>query len=457
MKRFYLFCLFAQPLSAAAGELPNLVVILADDLGYGDVGAYGSKQISTPHIDELAASGVKFTNGYVCSPVCAPSRAGLLTGKHPLSFGFSDNLTPPQPGHDPAFVGLPLSQKTIADRLKPLGYTNGIIGKWHLGELPQFSPLKRGFDEFWGYLGGGHDYFRADPEGDAMATPILCNFKTPEPLTYLTDDTGNECAHFIRRHKAAPFFLFAAFAAPHSPMQATKEDLDAFSHITDRRRRTYCAMIRSLDRNVGKIVGEIRSQGLNRKTLVVFLSDNGGQCAPRMESGASNAPLRGGKTMVLEGGIRVPMILSWPGKIPAGNTVDGISWALDIAPTLLGAAGGKSDGMAGINLLPHVSENPSAFPERTMMWRYTVGSAIRTGSWKLVRLPDRLPMLFDLSTDPAELKDLATTHKERTQELLEKLGRWEVLSPNPLFREPADWRVRHLGFYDATYPLQQPE
>jgi len=206
---------------AFAGR-PNIILMLADDLGYGDLGVTGSRQIPTPHLDSLAAGGMRFTQAYSASPVCAPSRAGLMTGRNPIGFGFRDNLAPVQPGHDPEAVGLPLDQTTLADRLRELGYTTGIIGKWHLGERPQFHPTKRGFDEFWGWLGGAHDYFRAEPGGEqAMAGPILCTYRNPEPLAYLTDDQGDECVSFIRRHRGKPFFLFASFAAPHTPMQAT--------------------------------------------------------------------------------------------------------------------------------------------------------------------------------------------------------------------------------------------
>jgi arylsulfatase A-like enzyme len=218
--------------AAVRATTPNIILLLADDLGYGDLGVTGSKQIPTPHIDSMAADGVKFTNAYVASPVCAPSRAGLMTGRNPIGFGFYDNLAPVQPGHDPETVGLPLTQTTLADRLKHLGYTTGIVGKWHLGEHPQFHPNKRGFDEFWGWLGGAHDYFRAEPGGEqAMAGPILCTFRPPAPLTYLTDDQGDECVDFIRRHKGKPFFLYGCFAAPHTPMQAKEEDLKRFAHI----------------------------------------------------------------------------------------------------------------------------------------------------------------------------------------------------------------------------------
>ena len=440
---------------------PNIILMLADDLGYGDLGLTGSRQIPTPHIDSLAADGVKFTNAYVSSPVCAPSRAGLMTGKNQIGFGFYDNLFPAQPGHDPEFVGLPLNQTTLADRLKQLGYTTGIVGKWHLGERPQFHPTKRGFDEFWGWLGGSHDYFRAEPGGEKqMAGPILCNFKEPAPLTYLTDDQGDECVDFIRRHRDQPFFLFASFAAPHSPMQATEEDLQRFTHIENKLRRTYCAMVHRLDQNVGRILEELRKQDIERDTIVVFLSDNGGPSAPGMSNGSNNAPFRGGKTTVHEGGIRVPMVLRWPAGVPAGKTVDAMVASLDLVPTFVAAAGGSivaEDRLDGVNLLPFLTGKGDQAPHAALKWRYTVGTALREGNWKLVSLPDRLPMLYDLSADPAERNDLALEQLDRTRTMLRELGRWKVHSPHPLFREPASWRVRHLRFYDSEYQLTQPE
>lgn len=467
-KRFHLFVLavllpvsMSAESAASSPKPPNFILLLADDLGYGDLGVTGSKQIPTPHIDSLAAEGVRFTNAYVSSSVCAPSRAGLMTGKHQASFGFRDNLAPVQPGHDPEFVGLPLNQTTLAQRLKSLGYSTGLVGKWHLGELPKFSPLKRGFDEFWGYLGGAHDYFRAEPGSEkSMAGPILCNYKEPGPLTYLTDDQGNECVDFIRRHRERPFFLFASFAAPHTPAQATDEDLKRFARIEDRLRRTYCAMVYRLDQNVGKILNEVRAQGIERDTFVVFLSDNGGPSAPGISNGSVNAPFRGGKTTVLEGGIRVPMIFKWPATLPAGLTPDMMVSSLDILPTFLTAAGGSiksSERLTGVDLLPFLTGKREQPPHESLMWTYTVGSAIRTGDWKLLRLPDRLPMLYHLSADPGEQNDLALGQLDRTRSMLGELGRWEVRSPNPVFREPGDWRNRHLRFYDSDYQMMQPE
>jgi arylsulfatase A-like enzyme len=235
-------------------------------------------------------------------------------------------------------------------------------------------------------------------------------------------------------------------------MQATEQDLERFAHIKDKLRRTYCAMVYRLDQNVGKVLEELRAQGIERDTFVVFLSDNGGPSAAGIRNGSVNSPFRGSKTTVLEGGIRVPMIFKWPAALPSGTTLDAMVSSLDVLPTFVTAAGGmidKSEGLTGLDLLPFVTGKGDHPPHKTLMWTYTVGSAIRSGNWKLIRLPDRLPLLYDLSSDPAERNDLALEQLDRTRELLRELGRWETHSPNPVFREPADWRVRHLRFYDS--------
>lgn len=217
-----------------------MVLIVADDLGYGDLGFTGSTQIKTPHIDKLAASGVTFTQGYVSSAVCSPSRAGFITGINQVEFGHDNNLGGVEPGFDPEYNGLPLTQQTIADHLNKLGYVNGLIGKWHLGKESQFHPLKRGFDEFWGYTGGGHDYFEALPNGKGYKEPLESNFKTPDSITYITDDVGNESVDFINRHKDEPFFLFSAFNAPHTPMQALEEDLALYQNSRQKATHLCC-------------------------------------------------------------------------------------------------------------------------------------------------------------------------------------------------------------------------
>ena len=440
-------------------EVPNFVLIVADDLGYGDLGIHGSLQIPTPNIDQIAKDGILFTNGYASSSVCAPSRAGLLTGKHQAGFGFNDNLANNQPGFDPDYLGLPITESTLANKLKSLGYATGLIGKWHLGVKPKFHPLKRGFDEFWGFLDGGHDYFLAKPDGSGMETAIQCNYKNPDPLSYMTNDIGNECVDFVKRHKNHPFFLTAAFNAPHAPMQAMDEDLKLFSHIKDKLRQTYCAMVYRLDQNVGKIIKVLQEQGLERNTVIVFISDNGGP-ANSISNGSVNAPLRGQKTTLLEGGIRVPFFLKWPARINGGKKITDPVSTLDICPTFINAAGGtvsEKDHYTGIDIFPYLTNQTKKIPHQTMEWLYTASIAIRDGDWKLIRLPDRLPMLYHLSEDISEQNDVSILYPDRTKLMLKKLGTWEMHLPYSVFHEPVEWRVRHLGFYDAAYQLVQPQ
>jgi len=450
------FVTFASEIFAQQQQ-PNFIIILADDLGFADLSLNGSTQIPTPHIDRLAESGINFKNGYVSGPVCSPSRAGLLTGRNQVTFGHDNNLAAVQPGFDEAYNGLPLTETTIAKRLKSLGYTTGLIGKWHLGTLPHFHPLQRGFDEFWGYTGGGHDYFVAKPDGKGYLCPIECNYKTPQPLSYITDDKGDECVDFIHRHKDEPFFLFASFNAPHAPMQATEADLELFSHIKDKKRRTYCAMVYRLDVNVGRIVQALEENGITENTLVVFLSDNGGPCD---QNASINAPYNGQKGILLEGGIHVPFIMNWPGKLPAGKTYENPVISLDLAATFFELAGGtKTDEVIfdGVNLIPYLLGENSDEPHESFNWRFTISAAIREGDWKLVRLPDRLPMLFDLSKDISEQNNVALDHLDITRSMLKALGDWDVSLPHPVFLEGAVWKARQLKLYDVEYQLNQPE
>jgi len=434
---------------------PNIILIVADDLGYGDVGFQGSSQIPTPHIDALAKAGMRFTQGYVSSAVCSPSRAGLLTGRNQVEFGYDNNLEDETPGFDPNFAGLNVKEKTIADRLKAAGYTTGIVGKWHLGTRPQFHPLKRGFDEFWGFLGGGHSYFPTTKNGQPEPN-IECNYKPAQPITYITDDIGSECCDFIQRHRDGPFFLYAAFNAPHNPLQARKDDLEKFAFIKDTKRKTYCAMVYRLDLNVGRIVEAVAKARLTTNTLIVFISDNGG---PVDQNASLNAPLNGQKGILLEGGVRVPFVMVWPGALPAETVFTNPVSSLDFAPTFLAVAGksvATNDGFDGVNLLPYLHGEIATPPNRRLMWRFTISAAIRDGDWKLIRLPDRLPMLFDLADDLSEQHDVALEHLDRTRAMLQRLGDWDLHLPHPLFLEGAVWKARQLNLYDSKYPLTQP-
>ncbi|MCY1722677.1 sulfatase [Prolixibacteraceae bacterium Z1-6] len=451
-----LFCLAGNVL-VAQNSKPNFIIILADDLGFADLSLNGSKQIATPHIDKLAEGGINFTNGYVSGPVCSPSRAGLLTGRNQVTFGHDNNLSGVQPGFDIRYNGLPLTETTIATCLKKLGYVTGLIGKWHLGEAHKFHPLQRGFDEMWGYTGGGHDYFTSEPDGKGYKCPIECNYKTPQSITYITDDKGDECVDFIKRHKNEPFFLFASFNAPHAPMQATEADLQLFKHVKDEKRRKYCAMVHRLDVNVGRIMDALGREGLAENTLVVFLSDNGGPC----DSNASiNAPFNGQKGILLEGGIHVPFIMAWKGKLKAGTTYENPVISLDFAATFFELAGGEVTGEVkfdGVNLMPYLLGASSGHPHESFNWRFTISAAIREGNWKLVRLPDRLPLLFDLSKDISEQNNVALQNLEVTESLLKKLGEWDVMQPHPVFLEGAVWKARQLKLYDNKYTLIQPD
>ncbi|MBY6210940.1 sulfatase-like hydrolase/transferase [Microbulbifer agarilyticus] len=437
---------------------PNFVLILADDLGYGDLGYTGSTQIRTPNIDALAASGAIIEQGYVSAPVCGPSRAGLMTGRNQVNFGFDNNPVKPVPQFKPEYFGLPVGEKTIADRLAELGYINGLMGKWHLGDQEQFRPSRRGFHEVWTYPVGGHDYFRSEPDGEGYLSPLESNFKTPDPITYLTDDTANESIDFIRRHKDKPFFLYASFNAPHTPLQATEEDLALYQHIADEKRRTYAAMVHNLDVNVGRIVRELKDQGLYDNTMVVFLSDNGGPIA-RNNPWTLNAPYRGSKGGLLEGGIRVPFLVSWPQGIEAGLRYEYPVTALDITPTFVELAGGaiaESDKLDGSNVYPYLAGKVAGNPNDDMKWRFTISASIREDEWKLVRLPDRLPMLFNVKADPSEQNDVAHLHRERVVRMLKALGDWDVSAPHPLYLEGEQWRRVQLDNYDVEYRLTQP-
>ncbi len=438
-------------------EKPNFIIILADDLGYGDVGFTGSTQIKTPHIDALAKDGVIFKQGYVSAPVCGPSRAGLITGRNQVSFGFDNNPIVKLPQFDKNFVGVPVEEVTIAERLAELGYVNGLIGKWHLGEADHFHPLKRGFHEFWGYLGGGHDYFANKPNGQPYPNRIISNYKIPQPITYITDDKGDEAVDFIRRHKDEPFFLFASFNAPHAPMHATEDDLKLYAHIRDEKRRTYAAMVHRLDMNVGRIIKELKDQKIDDNTLVVFFSDNGG---PTHHNASMNAPLRGSKGTLLEGGIRVPFAMTWPNGIKAGTTFEHPITSLDLTPTFVELAGGNitdKDNLDGVNIFPFIKGEETSRPHNEMKWRFTISASIREGDWKLVRLPDRLPLLFNVKNDIAEQFNLADQNRARVVRMLKKLGDWDISRPQVLYLEGSKWRREQVDLYDRKYQLTQPE
>ena len=415
----------AQP--AGRKRPPNCVIIVADDLGYADLGCQGCKDVPTPNIDTLAAGGVRFTNGYVSCPVCSPTRAGLQTGRYQQRFGHELNPGP-EKSADPNF-GLSLEEATLAERLKKAGYVTGLVGKWHLGYQPQFHPLKRGYDEFFGFLAGSRNYF--DKKNDRSG-PILRGTTPVDEKEYLTDAFGREAAAFIDRHKDRPFLLVLTFNAVHVPQEATDKYLDRFKSIDDPMRQKMAAMLSAMDDAVGAVLGKLRDAGLENDTLIFFVSDNGG---PTPTNGSRNTPLRGFKGQVYEGGIRVPFLVQWKGHIPAGKVYERPVIALDIHPTCLAASGGTFDIPAdkpldGVNLLPFLCGENSGTPHETLFWRYGNQSAIRKGNYKLVKT-NKDEELFDLAADIGEQKDLLDQKPEVVKDLRETFDKWNVQMKPP--------------------------
>jgi arylsulfatase A-like enzyme len=423
-----LFLLLAASSTAltAPPQKPNILFIVADDLGYADMGFQGCKDIPTPHVDALAASGVRFTNGYVSGPYCSPTRAGLMTGRYQTRFGHEFN-----PGGKD---GLPLSEHTIADRLKAAGYATGLVGKWHLGSLAQFHPQKRGFQEFYGFLGGAHDYFRS--------AGILRGTEPVKDFDYTTDVFGREAAAFIERHKAEPWFLYLAFNAVHTPMEATDDRLAKFPGIANKQRRTYDAMTLALDDAVGVVRRKLAELKLEQDTFIIFISDNGGPTMPGTTvNGSRNAPLRGSKRTTLEGGIRVPFVISWPGHLTPGVYHE-LAIQLDAHVTALAAAGVDVKPqweLDGVNLMPFLQGEKAGAPHDALYWRFGAQMAIRMGDYKLVRYdsnadtltgarkqPVTAARLYRLADDIGETKDLAAAMPGKVQELQSKWNAWNA-------------------------------
>jgi arylsulfatase A-like enzyme len=427
---------------------PNLVILFSDDAGYADFGFQGSSDVETPNLDQLAASGIRFTDGYVSASVCAPSRAGLLTGRYQQRFGFEYNLPGARDASIPDSVrGLPLSETTIADELGRLGYATGLVGKWHQGLDDRFHPLNRGFDEFFGMRAGSSGYMA----GRARAIENGFEPVPPESMGYLTDEFGDRAVDFVTRHKDEPFFLFLSFNAPHTPMQARPDYLaEALPRFSTAVRAANTAMTRSLDDNVGKVIEVLRDLDLEDNTLVVFVNDNGGAMP---YNGSHNAPLRGAKGTVLEGGVRVPFLISWPGTLEAGSVFDAPVSTLDLLPTFVAVAGGQPirTDLDGVDLMPFIGSPDSVgVPHDTLYWKLNWGAALRAGHWKLVRTPADEYQLFDLQKDVAERTDLSSSEPERLARMVGALERWETGMPDPIWVSEPMWREHSLRRYDQT-------
>jgi arylsulfatase A-like enzyme len=406
--------------SASPDRRPNIVLIVADDLGYADLGIQGSGDVLSPRIDALASEGVRFTDGYVSAPDCSPTRAGLMTGRYPERFGLE--RSPPRPS--PAGVGLPLEETTLADLLKDAGYATGLVGKWHLGADPEFHPLNRGFGEFFGFLWGKHSY--VDWNSDTT-NPILRGFDPVVETTYLTEAFTREAVSFIARHRGGPFFLCVAYNAVHEPLEPPPAKyLGRFAGVTDPQRRNFLGMLAVMDDGVGKVMDALDAARVADNTLVIFLSDNGG--APAVNA-SLNRPLRGEKAELWEGGIRVPYLMRWRSRIPAGLVYGDPVIQLDVFTTALVAAGiapPRDRPIDGVDLLPHLDGRDAGAPHAELFWRYGTPSAVRKGRWKLVRAGGRPPQLFDLVRDAAETTDLAAARPDVVAALDADLGTWRA-------------------------------
>lgn len=446
---------FLPSLSAAdAPAKPNILVILADDLGYADVGFNGGKAIATPNLDRLAAEGVNLTDFRTC-PMCSPTRAGLLTGRWPGRFGMMRAVVPPW-----STYGLPEEEKTLPQLLAPAGYERrGIFGKWHLGHARRaYLPLERGFTHFVGCYNGAIDYFTHERDGE-------CDWhhddRTVREEGYSTDLIGAAAVRFIQESpEGKPWFLYVPFNAPHSPFQAKESDLKKYPQFKKAERRAYAAMVDSMDQAIGKILAAINSRDDAANTLVLFFSDNGGIPG----AGGNNGPYRGAKLSVYEGGTRVCAAIRWPaGGLTGGRRFDGRIGYIDVLPTLLAAAGSVTpEGVDGLNVIPALT-GESAVPHRPWFSYIHQGAeahgSVHLGQWKLVARGDFFAgkpgtpptlELYDLAADPSETQDLAARHPERVAELHQKLrefGTWQKHGVSTYdegragFKAPVDWRI----------------
>lgn len=419
---------------------PNFIVVYCDDLGYGDLGCYGSETCRTPHLDALASDGVRFTNWYSNSPVCSPSRASLLTGKYPIRAGIRRIL-----GGKRGTSGLPGEQTTIALALKAAGYRTALFGKWHLGMADEHSPNRHGFDEFFGFKAGCIDYYShifyweqwngVNPVHDLWRD----GREVWEDGRYMTELITEEAVSFLERDDDEPFFLYLPYNAPHYPMHAPKEYMDRFAHLPWDR-RAMAAMIAAVDDGVGRIVDTLKRRGLYEDTVIFFSSDNGPSTESRnwldgtedLYYGGSAGVFRGHKGSLFEGGIREPAILTYPRGLAGGRVHDGVFAMMDVFPTFLQLADADDRPADGMNIMPILTGEAEEPPERTLFWEYDGQLAARRGDWKLV-LDGKLDFsreapepvhLSDLSSDPGERANAASLHPELVGELREAAQSW---------------------------------
>lgn len=436
--------------AATVARKPNILLIVADDLGYGELGCQGFHQdIRTPRIDSIASQGIRFTQGYSTGPYCSPSRAGLITGRYQQRFGHEFNPGPHLEGR-PA-MGLALEQRTFGDLLRGQGYATGWFGKSHLGYAPEYHPLARGFDSFYGFLGASHGYLEAGHGLERI-------FRDREPAGhpgYLTDAIAREAVDFITRNRDRPWFVYLPFNAVHAPLEVLRSHEKRYaSSIADPRRRRFAALLSALDDAVGQVLGHVRDLGLEEDTLVIFTSDNGG---PTAVTTSSNGPLKGCKGQLSEGGIRVPFLIQWKGRLPAGAVDHRLVSQLDLLPTALaaaGAGGNSSRRLDGIDLLPYLTDRGKGEPHQALFWRYGRQIAVRSGDWKLVKSSvDGVPLgegvatsqgarLHNLALDVGESVDLSEAEPEKLRELAALWEEWNLQLAEPSWPPGGQLRIK---------------
>ena len=422
---------------------PNVIVIISDDQGYADVGFHGSNEIFTPNIDRIAKNGVVFSEGYVSYAVCSPSRAGLITGRYQNRFGYSRNilLAP-----NDSLMGLPLSEQTLPDVLNNVDYKTKAIGKWHLGAHKSLVPEKRGFDEFFGFLIGGHRYFPEDltlndltearRQMDGYITKIYDNGKRINTKKYLTEELSDNAVKFIEDNSDNPFFLYLSYNAPHTPLQATTKDLERNKHIDIEKRQTYAAMVSSMDDGIGLILDKLEQKNIFENTIVFFFSDNGGV---EWYNFSDNGPLRGIKGDFFEGGIRVPFAMQWLNKIKPGTIYDKPIIALDIFATVASAAKAEKyikNEIDGVNLIPYLSGNKSGLPHEYLYWKNPDKDidVIRDERYKYLRIKND-EYIFDLKNDISEESNIIDLSKPIYDRLKSQFKLWEKDMIDPVFMD----------------------
>ena len=429
---------------AGGAEPPNIVVILADDLGYHDLGFQGSERIKTPHLDQLASGGTVFTDAHTTASVCSPSRAGFMTGRYQQRFGHEANVPPPE-------LGMDTNEYTMGQAFQDLGYATFVVGKWHLGDPDRCYPTRRGFDEFYGLREGSRNYWYDAKKSDKPGNPkaIEHNGEQVEFDGFLTDRFTDQAIRMVSSTEK-PFFLFLSYTAPHGPLEAEEADLARADN-----RDPYAALVQNMDDNIGRFIDSLEAEGLRKNTLIWFFSDNGG-----IGPTASNVPLNGKKGIKFEGGQRVPFVMNWPGHVPAGKTFNGLTSSMDIFATSFKLAGGESTPkpLDGVDLMPFVTAKKEGVPHPVLFWKKLEGSALRAGDWKLIQTEGLPVMLYNLKDDLREYNNLAESHPEKVEEMSKLYDSWngELV--------PAQWgegkqyveirRNEYIRFRDSGKPVQ---